>query len=119
MRLGNFWVGTLKSVVATRKFCIEYRGQGRRLGTVQSARKRHEPLRTPRGREGKAQLFHLQSRKRAADLPVVAKRIDYASDAPLVLLGHRVNFLCAGFHSSREDSIGVRHRQDDSDCDAA
>ena len=28
MRIGNSWVGTLESVVATRKFCIEYRGQG-------------------------------------------------------------------------------------------
>lgn len=57
MRLGNFWVGTLESVVATRKFCIEYRGEGRWLGTVQSAGKRHEPLRTLRDAKEKLNSF--------------------------------------------------------------
>lgn len=119
MRLENFWVGALKSVVATRKFCIEYRTQGRWLDTVQSAGKRHLTTKDTKGHEGKAQLFRLQSRKRAADFPVVAEGIYYASDAPLVFLGHRVNFLGAGLHSAGKDSIGVRHRKDDSDCDAA
>ena len=49
----------------------------------------------------------------------MAEGIDYAADAPVVLFAHRVNFLGAGFHSSREDGVGVRYRQDDSDRDAA
>jgi len=48
MRIGNSWVGTLESVVATRKFCIDYRGQGRCLAFVQTAGKRHSPLRARR-----------------------------------------------------------------------
>jgi hypothetical protein len=56
MRIGNCWVGTLESVVATRKFCIEYRGQGRWLDTVQSAGKRHLTTKDTKGHEGKAQL---------------------------------------------------------------
>ncbi len=57
MRLGNSWVGILKSVVATGNFCIEYRGQGRWLGTVQSDGKRHESLRTLRGAKEKLNSF--------------------------------------------------------------
>jgi hypothetical protein len=118
MRIGNSWVGTLESVVATRKFCIEYRGQGRWRALVQTAGKRHSPLRYE-GARRKAQLFRLHSRKRATDFPVMAEGIDYAADAPVVLFGDGIDFLGAGLHSTGENGVGVRYRQDDSDRDAA
>jgi len=59
------------------------------------------------------------SRQRAADFPVMTEGIDYAADAPVVLFGDGIDFLGASLHSTGENGVGVRHRKDDSDCDAA
>lgn len=55
----------------------------------------------------------------APDFPVMAERIDYASDSPVVLFAHRIDLLGTGANRTSENGIGVSDGQDDSDCDAS
>ena len=49
----------------------------------------------------------------------MAEGIDYASEAPLVLLGDGIHFFGSSFYGSCEDGIRIGDGKDDSDCDAA
>jgi len=48
----------------------------------------------------------------------MAEGIDYASDAPLVLLSDGIDFFGSCFYGSCEDGVGIGDGQDDSDGDA-